>query len=134
MTASLEYDSDIFEIQSASFSESILKNSFTNASTSNKGKVKFAFMSTDEIKADGQVIKLTPFKAIKNENVSGKFQLVVDELTDSNATKQEYNIADLTAKVNKICIHNYIGPISSGQMIIVHVRLCTHVNIIVGMY
>ena len=109
MTASLEYDSDIFEIQSASFSESILKNSFTNASTSNKGKVKFAFMSTDDIKADGQVIKLT-FKAIKNENVSGKFQLVVDELTDSNATKQEYNIADLTTKVNKICIHNYIGP------------------------
>ena len=50
------------------------------------------------------------FKAIKNENVSGKFQLVVDELTDSNATKQEYNIADLTTKVNKICIHNYIGP------------------------
>ena len=109
MTASLEYDSDIFEIQSSSFSESILKNSFTNASTSNKGKVKFAFMSTDDIKADGQVIKLT-FKAIKNENVSGKFQLVVDELTDSNATKQEYNIADLTTKVNKICIHNYIGP------------------------
>ena len=109
MTASLEYDSDIFEIQSASFSDSILKNSFTNASTSNKGKVKFAFMSTDDIKADGQVIKLT-FKAIKNENVSGKFQLVVDELTDSNATKQEYNIADLTTKVNKICIHNYIGP------------------------
>lgn len=109
MTASLEYDSDIFEIQSASFSESILKNSFTNASTSNKGKVKFAFMSTDDIKADGQIIKLT-FKAIKNENVSGKFQLVVDELTDSNATKQEYNIADLTTKVNKICIHNYIGP------------------------
>ena len=109
MTASLEYDSDIFEIQSASFSESILKNSFTNASTSNKGKVKFAFMSTDDIKADGQVIKLT-FKAIKNENVSGKFQLVVDELTDSNATKQEYNLADLTTKVNKICIHNYIGP------------------------
>ena len=108
MTASLEYDSDIFEIQSSSFSESILKNSFTNASTSNKGKVKFAFMSTDDIKADGQVIKLT-FKAIKNENVSGKFQLVVDELTDSNATKQEYNIADLTTKVNKICIHNYIG-------------------------
>ena len=31
-------------------------------------------------------------------------QLVVDELTDSNATKQEYNIADLTTKVNKICI------------------------------
>ena len=109
MTASLEYDSDIFEIQSASFSESILKNSFTNASTSNKGKVKFAFMSTDDIKADGQVIKLT-FKAIKNENVSGKFQLVVDELTDSNAIKQEYNLADLTTKVNKICIHNYIGP------------------------
>ena len=109
MTASLEYDSDIFEIQSSSFSESILKNSFTNASTSNKGKVKFAFMSTDDIKADGQVIKLT-FKAIKNENVSGKFQLVIDELTDSNATKQEYNIADLTTKVNKICIHNYIGP------------------------
>ena len=80
-----------------------------NVSTSTKGKVKFAFMSTDDIKADGQVIKLT-FKAIKNENVSGKFQLVVDELTDSNATKQEYNIADLTTKVNKICIHNYIGP------------------------
>ena len=39
MTASLEYDSDIFEIQSASFSESILKNSFTNASTSNKEKL-----------------------------------------------------------------------------------------------
>ena len=45
-------------------------------------------MSTDIIKADGQVIKLT-FKAIKNENVSGKFQLVIDKLTDSNATKQE---------------------------------------------
>jgi len=109
MTAYLEYDKDIFEIQDASFSDGILKNSFTNVSTSTKGKVKFAFMSTDDIKADGQVIKLT-FKAIKNENVSGKFQLVVDELTDSNATKQEYNIADLTTKVNKICIHNYIGP------------------------
>ena len=109
MTAYLEYDKDIFEIQDASFSDGILKNSFTNVSTSTKGKVKFAFMSTDDIKADGQVIKLT-FKAIKNENVSGKFQLVVDELTDSNATKQEYNIADLTTKVKKICIHNYIGP------------------------
>ena len=109
MTAYLEYDKDIFEIQDASFSDGILKNSFTNVSTSTKGKVKFAFMSTDDIKADGQVIKLI-FKAIKNENVSGKFQLVVDELTDSNATKQEYNIADLTTKVNKICIHNYIGP------------------------
>ena len=109
MTAYLEYDKDIYEIQDASFSDGILKNSFTNVSTSTKGKVKFAFMSTDDIKADGQVIKLT-FKAIKNENVSGKFQLVVDELTDSNATKQEYNIADLTTKVNKICIHNYIGP------------------------
>ena len=109
MTAYLEYDKDIFEIQDASFSDGILKNSFTNVSTSTKGKVKFAFMSTDDIKADGQVIKLT-FKAIKNENVSGKFQLVVDELTDSNATKQEYNLADLTTKVNKICIHNYIGP------------------------
>ena len=109
MTAYLEYNKDIFEIQDASFSDGILKNSFTNVSTSTKGKVKFAFMSTDDIKADGQVIKLT-FKAIKNENVSGKFQLVVDELTDSNATKQEYNIADLTTKVNKICIHNYIGP------------------------
>ena len=109
MTAYLEYDKDIFEIQDASFSDGILKNSFTNVSTSTKGKVKFAFMSTDDIKADGQVIKLT-FKAIKNENVSGKFQLVVDELTYSNATKQEYNIADLTTKVNKICIHNYIGP------------------------
>ena len=109
MTAYLEYDKDIFEIRDASFSDGILKNSFTNVSTSTKGKVKFAFMSTDDIKADGQVIKLT-FKAIKNENVSGKFQLVVDELTDSNATKQEYNIADLTTKVNKICIHNYIGP------------------------
>ena len=108
MTAYLEYDKDIFEIQDASFSDGILKNSFTNVSTSTKGKVKFAFMSTDDIKADGQVIKLI-FKAIKNENVSGKFQLVVDELTDSNATKQEYNIADLTTKVNKICIHNYIG-------------------------
>ena len=109
MTAYLEYDKDIFEIQDASFSDGILKNSFTNVSTSTKGKVKFAFMSTDDIKADGQVIKLT-FKAIKNENVSGKFKLVVDELTDSNATKQEYNIADSTTKVNKICIHNYIGP------------------------
>ena len=109
MTAYLEYDKDIFEIQDASFSDGILKNSFTNVSTSTKGKVKFAFMSTDDIKADGQVIKLT-FKAIKNENVTGKFQLVVDELTDSNATNQECNISNLTTKVNKICIHNYIGP------------------------
>ena len=61
------------------------------------------------IKADGQVVKLT-FKATKNENVTGKFQLVVDELTDSNATNQECNISNLTTKVNKICIHNYIGP------------------------
>jgi len=66
-------------------------------------------MSTGNIKADGQVIKLT-FKATKNENVTGKFQLVVDELTDSNATNQECNISNLTTKVNKICIHNYIGP------------------------
>ena len=87
MTAYLEYDKDIFEIQDASFSDGILKNSFTNVSTSTKGKVKFAFMSTGNIKADGQVIKLT-FKATKNENVTGKFQLVVDELTDSNATNQ----------------------------------------------
>ena len=86
-----------------------MKNSFTNVSTSTKGKVKFAFMSTGNIKADGQVIKLT-FKATKNENVTGKFQLVVDELTDSNATNQECNISNLTTKVNKICIHNYIGP------------------------
>ena len=109
MTAYLEYDKDIFEIQDASFSDGILKNSFTNVSTSTKGKVKFAFMSTGNIKADGQVIKLT-FKATKNENVTGKFQLVVDELTDSNATNQECNISNLTTKVNKICIHNYIGP------------------------
>ena len=66
-------------------------------------------MATGNIKADGQVIKLT-FKATKNENVTGKFQLVVDELTDSNATNQECNISNLTTKVNKICIHNYIGP------------------------
>ena len=109
MTAYLEYDKDIFEIQDASFSDGILKNSFTNVSTSTKGKVKFAFMATGNIKADGQVIKLT-FKATKNENVTGKFQLVVDELTDSNATNQECNISNLTTKVNKICIHNYIGP------------------------
>mgnify|MGYP002529086248 CR=1 FL=1 len=109
MTAYLEYDKDIFEIQDASFSDGILKNSFTNVSTSTKGKVKFAFMSTGNIKADGQVIKLT-FKATKNENVTGKFKLVVDELTDSNATNQECNISNLTTKVNKICIHNYIGP------------------------
>ena len=109
MTAYLEYDKDIFEIQDASFSDGILKNSFTNVSTSTKGKVKFAFMSTGNIKADGQVIKLT-FKATKNENVTGKFQLVVDELTDSNATNQECNISNLTTKVKKICIHNYIGP------------------------
>ena len=109
MTAYLEYDKDIFEIQDASFSDGILKNSFTNVSTSTKGKVKFAFMSTENIKSDGQVIKLT-FKATKNENVTGKFQLVVDELTDSNATNQECNISNLTTKVNKICIHNYIGP------------------------